>query len=137
MLQAWVLGVTSLAGLLQTIPQMKVLRTGKGVKFKGDLSCKNHFYKVFEHSCVAVVCENNQSIMVKKSTHSFFYNINKTYWDWIVVVAGMAAASALEAPPSPEKGAGVTNLFAFKGTNKQKKWCVFGSYLKSGDFNKL
>ncbi len=33
--------------------------------FKGDLLCKNHFYKVFEHSCVAAVCENNQAIMVK------------------------------------------------------------------------
>ncbi len=32
---------------------------------KGDLLCKNHFYKVFEHSCVAAVCENNQPIMVK------------------------------------------------------------------------
>ncbi len=33
--------------------------------FKGDLLCKNHFYKVFEHSCVAAVCENNQPIMLK------------------------------------------------------------------------
>ncbi len=32
---------------------------------KGDLLCKNHFYKVFEHSCVAAVCENNQPVMVK------------------------------------------------------------------------
>ncbi len=32
---------------------------------KGDLLCKNHLYKVFEHSCVAAVCENNQPIMVK------------------------------------------------------------------------
>ncbi len=30
-----------------------------------DLLCKNHFYKVFEHSCVAAVCENNQPIMLK------------------------------------------------------------------------
>ncbi len=35
------------------------------VRFKGDLLCKNHFYKVFEHSCVAAVCENNQPIMLK------------------------------------------------------------------------
>ncbi len=33
--------------------------------FKGDLSCKNHFYKVFEHRFVASVCENNQLVMVK------------------------------------------------------------------------
>ncbi len=33
--------------------------------FKGDLLCKNHFYKVFEHSCVAAVCENNQPIILK------------------------------------------------------------------------
>ncbi len=33
--------------------------------FKGDLLCKNHFYKLFEHSCVAAVCENNQPIMLK------------------------------------------------------------------------
>ncbi len=32
---------------------------------KGDLLCKNHFYKLFEHSCVAAVCENNQPIMLK------------------------------------------------------------------------
>ncbi len=32
---------------------------------KGDLLCKNNFYKVFEHSCVAAVCENNQPIMLK------------------------------------------------------------------------
>ncbi len=39
----------------------------KGYKeiFKGDLLCKNHFYKVFEHSCVASVCENNKPVMVK------------------------------------------------------------------------
>ncbi len=33
--------------------------------FKGDLLCKNHVYKVFEHSCVASVCEKNQPVMVK------------------------------------------------------------------------
>ncbi len=32
---------------------------------KEDLLCKNHFYKVFENSCVAAVCENNQPIMLK------------------------------------------------------------------------
>ncbi len=32
---------------------------------KGDLLYKNHFYKLFEHSCVAAVCENNQPIMLK------------------------------------------------------------------------
>ncbi len=36
--------------------------------FKGDLLCKNHFIKVFEHSCVAAMCENNMPIIVK-STH--------------------------------------------------------------------
>ncbi len=35
------------------------------IGLKGDLLCKNHFYKVFEHSCVAAVCENNQLIMLK------------------------------------------------------------------------
>ncbi len=35
------------------------------LNLKGDLLCKNHFYKLFEHSCVAAVCENNQPIMVK------------------------------------------------------------------------
>ncbi len=44
---------------------------------KGDLLCKNHFYKLFEHSCVATVCENNQPIMVKNPpTHSFIKPIN-------------------------------------------------------------
>ncbi len=33
--------------------------------FKGDLLCKIHFYKVFEHSCVAAVYENHQPIMLK------------------------------------------------------------------------
>ncbi len=33
--------------------------------FKGDLLCKNHFYKRCLNSCVASVCENNQPIMVK------------------------------------------------------------------------
>ncbi len=42
--------------------------------FKGDLLCKNHFIKVFEHSCVAAMCENNMPIIVK-STHKFFYNL--------------------------------------------------------------
>ncbi len=32
---------------------------------KGDLLCNNPFYKVFEHSCVAAVCENKQPVMVK------------------------------------------------------------------------
>ncbi len=32
--------------------------------------CKNHLYGVFEHSCVAAVCENKQPIVVK--IHSFF-----------------------------------------------------------------
>ncbi len=35
---------------------------------KGDILCKNHFYKVFEHSCVASVCKNNQPVMVKIHT---------------------------------------------------------------------
>ncbi len=39
---------------------------------KGDLLCKNHFYKVFEHSCVAAVCENNQPIMLKILVRSAF-----------------------------------------------------------------
>ncbi len=37
----------------------------KHALIKGDLLCKNHFYKLFEHSCVAAVCENNQPIMLK------------------------------------------------------------------------
>ncbi len=32
---------------------------------KGDLLCKKSLYKVFDHSCVAAVCENNQPIMLK------------------------------------------------------------------------
>ncbi len=40
--------------------------------FKGDLLCKNHFYKLFEHSCVAAVCENNQPIMLKIQQLIFF-----------------------------------------------------------------
>ncbi len=32
---------------------------------KGTYYAKNNFYKVFEHSCVASVCENNQPVMVK------------------------------------------------------------------------
>ncbi len=32
---------------------------------KGDLLCKKYSYKLFEHSCVAAVCENNQPIMLK------------------------------------------------------------------------
>ncbi len=43
-----------------------------GLCFKGDLLCKNHFYKVFEHSCVAAVCENNQPIMLKIHQLIFF-----------------------------------------------------------------
>ncbi len=39
---------------------------------KGDLLCKNHFYKLFEHSCVAAVCENNQPIMLKIHQLIFF-----------------------------------------------------------------
>ncbi len=39
---------------------------------KGDLLSKNHFYKVFEHSCVAAVCENNQPIMLKIHQLIFF-----------------------------------------------------------------
>ncbi len=42
--------------------------------FRQDLLCKNHFIKVFEHSCVAAMCENNMPIIVK-STHKFFYNL--------------------------------------------------------------
>ncbi len=41
--------------------------------FKGDLLGKYHFYKVFEHSCVAALCENNQPIMLK--IHQLFYFI--------------------------------------------------------------
>ncbi len=36
------------------------------------LLCKNHLYKVFEHSCVAAVCENNQPIMVKINRLVYF-----------------------------------------------------------------
>ncbi len=44
---------------------------------KGDLLCKNHFYKVFEHSCVAAVCENNQPNNGKNPpNHSFIKPIN-------------------------------------------------------------
>ncbi len=32
---------------------------------KVDLLCENHFYKVFEDSCVTAVCDNNQPIMLK------------------------------------------------------------------------
>ncbi len=39
--------------------------------FKGDVLCKIHFYKVFEHSCVAAVCENIQPIMLK--IHQLIY----------------------------------------------------------------
>ncbi len=42
---------------------------------KRDLLCKNHFYKVFEHSCVAAVCENNQPV---KLHPLIFYNPNKS-----------------------------------------------------------
>ncbi len=35
---------------------------------KGDLLCNNYFYKLFEHSCVATVCEHNQPIMLKIHT---------------------------------------------------------------------
>ncbi len=44
------------------------------VFFKGDLLCKNHFYKVFEHSCVAAVCEKIQPIMVKIHPLIFLYS---------------------------------------------------------------
>ncbi len=33
---------------------------------------ENHFYKLFEHSCVAAVCENNQLIII-------FYKTNKSW----------------------------------------------------------
>ncbi len=41
------------------------IESGCKKRVKGDLLYKNHFYKVFEHSCVAAMCENNQPIMVK------------------------------------------------------------------------
>ncbi len=34
---------------------------------------KNHFYKVFEHSCVATVCENNQ-LSLKYCMNSFEFS---------------------------------------------------------------
>ncbi len=40
---------------------------------KGDLLCKNHFYKAFEHSFMAAVCENNQPINVKNPPTHFFF----------------------------------------------------------------
>ncbi len=47
------------------------------IMIKGDLLCKNHFYKVFEHSCVAAECENNQPINVKNPpTHFLLKSIN-------------------------------------------------------------
>ncbi len=45
---------------------------------KGTYYAKNHFYKVFEHSCVAAVCENNQPIMLKIHQLIFFYKTNKS-----------------------------------------------------------
>ncbi len=45
---------------------------------KGDLLCKNNFYKMFEHSCVAAVCENNQPIMGKIHPFIFLNNPNKS-----------------------------------------------------------
>ncbi len=41
-------------------------------KLKRHVLCKNHFYRVFEHSCVAAVCENSQPIMVKIQRLFFF-----------------------------------------------------------------
>ncbi len=41
-----------------------------------NLLGKKHFYKVFEHSCVASVSENNQPIMVKINP-LFFLNLKK------------------------------------------------------------
>ncbi len=35
------------------------------IPLKGELLFKNHFDKVFEHSCVASMRENNQPVMVK------------------------------------------------------------------------
>ncbi len=31
-----------------------------GINYILQVLCKNHFYKVFEHSCVAAVCDKNQ-----------------------------------------------------------------------------
>ncbi len=47
------------------------------INIKGDLLYKNHFYKVFQHSCVAAVSENNQPIVLK--IHQLiFYKTNKS-----------------------------------------------------------
>ncbi len=48
-----------------------VIRHLNPCNFKWKLLCKNHVYKVFEHSCVASVCENNQPVMVKIHTLIF------------------------------------------------------------------
>ncbi len=45
------------------------MKMPKGKFVKGALLCKNHFYKVFEHSYVAAVCENNQPVMVNPPNH--------------------------------------------------------------------
>ncbi len=52
--------------------QDSVLKSSDKINlFKGDLLCKKHFYKVFEHSCMDAVCQNNQPIMLK--IHQLIY----------------------------------------------------------------
>ncbi len=58
--------------LIPVISRVELATPLQEAEFKGDLLYKNYFYKVFEHSCVAAVCENNQPIMLK-STNSFFF----------------------------------------------------------------
>ncbi len=50
---------------LETIWNIFFIYIWLSFSFKGGLLCKNNFYKVFEHICMAAVYENNQPIMLK------------------------------------------------------------------------
>ncbi len=63
----------------------------RGVGLKEDLLCKNHFYEVFEHSCVASVCENNQAVMVK---------IHPLIFIWSKKIINSLSEWAVSDPPS-------------------------------------
>ncbi len=54
-----------------------IIQRPKNACLKRDLLCKKHIYKVFEHSCVATVCENNQPLTVK--IHPLIYYNQKNH----------------------------------------------------------
>lgn len=53
------------------IPSASCINIDTILRLKGPKEYKIHFYKVFEHSCVAAVCENNLPLIVKNPLTHF------------------------------------------------------------------